>query len=106
MVVVAAANIETARAVAAFHSCGLESLEGLLGDYLQAAGLLVCAFSVRSLSLARDASWGELPGAQRLALNAGVSALKMARESRNASALTGRRLLHLLEHWVDAQRQP
>jgi urease accessory protein len=82
----------------------LESLEGFLRDYLQEAGLLECVFFVRGLRLVRDASWGALPRAQWLALNAQVSALKMARESRNASALMGRRLLHLVEHWVDDQR--
>jgi urease accessory protein len=92
----------------AAHSFGLETLvaeqwlevehlEQFLRAYLEEAGTLECTFcllgqqSGATLSEATRATCIE----QWLALNARLSAFKMARESREASAALGRRLLQL-----------
>lgn len=86
---------------AAAHSFGLETLvaeewlsvetlEAFLGDYLAEAGALECTFCLRAHSLAT-----RLTEREWLALNARLSAVKTARESRQASAALGRRLLQL-----------
>lgn len=87
---------------AAAHSFGLETLveigvlqvptlEDFLRDYLQETGTLEAAFCRTAYNLAVNAavqSW--------LDLNLRLSALKPAREVRNASTTLGRRFLHLV----------
>src|SRR5216683_2789882 len=94
----------------AAHSFGLETLvaqqwldvEGLdrfLHAYLEEAGALECTFCLlgqrlgAELSAERQAAGIE----QWLGLNARLSAFKTARESREASAALGRRLLQLAQ---------
>lgn len=87
---------------AAAHSFGLETLvewgvlqvpglENFLRDYIQETGKLEAAYCRTAYNLAVNAkiqSW--------LDLNIRFSALKPAREARNASATLGRRFLHLV----------
>ncbi|HZT99864.1 MAG TPA: urease accessory UreF family protein [Ktedonobacteraceae bacterium] len=93
---------------AAAHSFGLETLvaEGLLDvahlelflkDYLEEVGTvesIFCRLGHRLVCESDQALFTE----QWLALNRRLSALKMARESRTASATLGRRLLQLLHN--------
>lgn len=89
----------------ASHSFGLETLtaegnldvaqlETFLYDYMQEAGSLESAFcrSAYRLAAFSDTEFA----AHWLALNARLSAMKTARESRTASATLGRRLLQLV----------
>ena len=95
---------------AAAHSFGLETLveehwlevEGLerfLRAYLMEAGALECTFCLFGQRLGTRLSVETLPDCleQWLAMNARLSAFKMARESREASAALGRRLLQLAQ---------
>ena len=88
------------------HSCGLETLaaEGelsvdhlgvFLQDYLQEAGLVESVFCRAAHRLGAANESANFAQAW-LELNAKLSALKPARESREASATLGRRLLHLV----------
>lgn len=90
------------------HSFGLETLvaagwldvdnlELFLRDYLREAGMLECTFCLRGHALGTDLDETLLPARRETwqTLNAHLSALKMARESREASATLGRRLLRL-----------
>jgi urease accessory protein len=89
------------------HSFGLESLvaegaldlgrlELFLRDYLEEVGILESWFCLRSYQLASHIASPEfLP--DWLALNQDLSALKTARESRQASAALGRRFLQLAQ---------
>ena len=99
---------------AAAHSFGLETLaadgwlrketlEAFLRDYLVEAGTLECAFCLLGLRLAvrlaaeeQDTWDGFLT--EYLYLNARLSAFKMARESRQASGVLGRRFLQLAQN--------
>jgi len=101
----------------AAHSFGLETLvaeealtvpqlETFLADYLTEAGVLeatfCCAGHAAVIGLDKI-----LDQARWLELNLHLSALKPARESRMASAMLGRRLLHLLlalEVWPLAEQ--
>jgi urease accessory protein len=94
----------------AAHSFGLETLTGeglltvatletFLNDYLAEAGRLECIFCLQGHQLATRLVEDDLSTADSLAqwldLNARLSAFKMARESRQASAALGRRFLQL-----------
>lgn len=92
----------------AAHSFGLETLvaeqwlrvegvEAFLRAYLAEAGVLECAFCLSGWRLGASSSEATLVAdrGQWLALNARFGAFKTARESREASASLGRRLLHL-----------
>ena len=94
----------------AAHSFGLETLvaeqwlevedlEWFLRAYLLEAGTLECTFCLLGQRLSTDLSEATLAICleQWLALNARLSAFKMARESREASATLGRRLLQLAQ---------
>jgi urease accessory protein len=94
----------------AAHSFGLETLvaenwlevehlDAFLHDYLAEAGALECTFCLLGQRLGAHLSDMPLSTVldQWLALNARLSAFKMARESREASATLGRRLLHLAQ---------
>jgi urease accessory protein len=96
---------------AAAHSLGLETLvaerwlevEGLerfLRSYLQETGTLECAFCLLGwrlgLLLSTEVRSEYLE--QWVELNARLAAFKMARESREASAALGRRLLQLAQN--------
>src|SRR3954447_2248060 len=94
----------------AAHSFGLETLvaerwlvvedlERFLQGYLEEAGTLECTFCLLGCRLATDARRATLPIALEhwLELNARLSAFKTARESREASASLGRRLLYLAQ---------
>src|SRR5881628_1904190 len=71
---------------------GVEELERFLGDALEEAGALEGAFCRAAHALGGDA-WNV---ADWLDLNRRLSALRLARESRAASARLGRRLLELV----------
>lgn len=84
------------------HSFGLETLvaigvlqvsglEAFLRDYLTEAGVMEAAYCRASCQLAAQAKITDW-----LEINLRLSALKPAREARNASATLGRRLLHLV----------
>ena len=94
----------------AAHSFGLETLvaerwlkvedlEHFLCAYLLEAGTLECSFCLLGQGLGQGLDRALLAGCleQWLALNARLSAFKMARESREASAALGRRLLQLAQ---------
>ncbi|WP_376795518.1 urease accessory protein UreF [Thermogemmatispora sp.] len=96
------------------HSFGLEtlvaeelltvdSLEGFLQAYLEETGLLEGSFFVRGRRLAAVPGLEEFLPAWRT-LNVELSALKPARESRQASVMLGRRLLHLVQDWLGDAR--
>lgn len=96
---------------AAAHSFGLETLvdEGILGiaelevflqDYLEEVGTVESVFCRLGHRLARESDQA-LFVEQWLALNRHVSARKMARESRAASAILGRRLLQVLNNLAE-----
>jgi len=71
---------------------GVEELERFLGDALEEAGALEGPFCRAAHALAGDA-WN---AAVWVDLNRRLSALRLARESRAASARLGRRLLELI----------
>jgi urease accessory protein len=73
----------------------VETLETFLSDYLTEAGALECFFCLLGHQLAEPALQTDELQAEWLALHARLSAFKMARESRQASAVLGRRLLQL-----------
>src|ERR1700738_2372988 len=73
----------------------VENLETFLDDYLAEAGALECTFCLLGHQLAEPALKTDELNAAWLALNTRLSAFKMARESRQASAVLGRRLLQL-----------
>jgi urease accessory protein len=76
----------------------VEALEGFLRAYLHETGGLECTFCLLSYELAAAA--GEFTDervSEWLAFNARLSAFKTARESREASAAMGRRLLQLAQ---------
>jgi len=94
----------------AAHSFGLETLtvEGLLtvatletflSAYLAEAGMLECIFCLQGQQLATRLVTNDLDSSEVLTrwldLNVRLSAFKMARESRQASAALGRRFLQL-----------
>lgn len=90
----------------AAHSFGLETLvaeealtvpqlETFLADYLAEAGVLEANFCRAGYAVITGPD-KILDEARWLELNLRLSALKLARESRTASAMLGRRLLHLL----------
>jgi urease accessory protein len=90
----------------AAHSFGLETLaaeetltvpqlETFLADYLAEAGVLEANFCRAGHAIVAGPD-EILDEARWLELNFRLSALKPARESRTASAMLGRRLLHLL----------
>ncbi|HEY3991918.1 MAG TPA: urease accessory UreF family protein [Ktedonobacteraceae bacterium] len=94
----------------AAHSFGLETLvaeqwlevgdlERFLRAYLLEAGTLECTFCLLGQHLSLGLSEALLTDCleQWLVLNARLSAFKMARESREASAALGRRLLQLAQ---------
>lgn len=95
------------------HSFGLETLvteeelsvdglEGFLRAYLAEAGALECSFCLLAYDLAAQCPEQRLCEegmALWVALNARFSAFKTARESRQASAALGRRLLQLAQGW-------
>ncbi len=80
---------------------GVDGLETFLHAYLAEAGALECSFCLLAHDLA--AHWTEEAARESmvrwLALNARLSAFKTARESRQASAALGRRLLQLAQAW-------
>jgi urease accessory protein len=83
--------------LAAEHWLEVEELERFLRAYLAESGTLECVFCLRAHRLAVGLGERKLEEALedwRL-LNARLSAFKMARESREASATLGRRLLQL-----------
>jgi urease accessory protein len=95
---------------AAAHSFGLETLvdegwlkveelETFLRDYLVEAGALECTFCLLGYRLTTSVTEGLFSDLSEpwLALNARLSAIKTARESREASAAMGRRLLQLAQ---------
>src|SRR5437879_3702590 len=75
----------------------VENLECFLGAYLVEAGTLECTFCLLGQRLGADLEESKqaLAVEQWLQLNARLSAFKTARESREASAALGRRLLQL-----------
>jgi urease accessory protein len=86
------------------HSFGLETLiaDGvlntatlapLLSDYLDEMGVMEAIFWRGAYAI--GANWQETNGSQWLVLNRRLSALRLARESRAASAALGRRFLAL-----------
>lgn len=92
----------------AAHSFGLETLvaehwlvvknlDHFLRGYLEEVGTLECSFCLLGCRLAADVQESKLTSALErwLELNARLSAFKTARESREASASLGRRLLQL-----------
>ncbi len=94
------------------HSFGLETLvaegelsvdvlEMFLHEYLAEAGALECSFCLLAHQLATLLTQDTLHAdiARWLVLNARLSAFKTARESRQASASLGRRLLQLAQGW-------
>ncbi|MBE3567685.1 MAG: hypothetical protein IMW90_18365 [Thermogemmatispora sp.] len=81
----------------------VETLEEFLRAYLTEAGLLEGVFFGRGWRLAALSAPEELVLRWR-ALNAELSALKLARESRQASIMMGRRLLHLVQGWFSDER--
>ncbi|RAQ97818.1 urease accessory protein UreF [Thermogemmatispora tikiterensis] len=81
----------------------VETLEEFLQAYLTEAGLLEGVFFGRGHRLAQVTEPGEFQVRWR-ALNAELSALKLARESRQASIMMGRRLLHLVQGWFSEER--
>src|SRR5258708_5665375 len=94
----------------AAHSFGLETLvdegwlkveelETFLRDYLVEAGALECTFCLLGYRLTTSVTEGLFSDLSEswLALNARLSAIKTARESREASAAMGRRLLQLAQ---------
>nr|BBH92986.1 hypothetical protein KTA_11850 [Thermogemmatispora argillosa] len=96
------------------HSFGLETLvaeelltverlEEFLGAYVAEAGLLEGVFFGRGWRLAAVTSVEKLLQDWRR-LNAELSALRPARESRQASIMMGRRLLHLVQSWFSDER--
>jgi urease accessory protein len=95
----------------AAHSFGLESLvsDGLLepddvepslAAYLVEAGALEAAYCAASCALARD-GFDDRATVEWLSWNAELSARKLARESRDASAAMGRRFLDLAARVTD-----
>src|SRR5437867_8410676 len=78
--------------LAAEGRIGVEELERFLGDALEEAGALEGAFCRAAHTLAGDA-WN---AADWVDLNRRLSALRLARESRAASARLGRRFLELV----------
>lgn len=98
------------------HSFGLESLvnaeilqvQGLpefLRGYLQEAGMLEAVACREAFQLV-DGDGQEFPAARWVALNDFLSALKPARESREASATLGRNFLHAAMSVVDHPALP
>ncbi len=94
------------------HSFGLEtlitegvltavSLASLLPDYLIEVGLMEATFWRGAYSI--GAFWQDASTSQWLLLNRRLSALRLARESRAASAALGRRFLALA---ADVMQQP
>ncbi len=92
------------------HSFGLETLvaerwlevdniEQFLRAFLEEAGTLECAFCLLARQAGADVSESTRTACieRWLALNARLSAFKTARESREASAALGRRLLQLAQ---------
>lgn len=85
------------------ETLSVEQLESFFHDYLQEIGRAESIFCRLGYSVAM--CYDEADFTERwLALNAHVSALKMARESRTASAMLGRRLLQLLFNMQEEQR--
>ncbi|HEX7734952.1 MAG TPA: urease accessory UreF family protein [Ktedonobacteraceae bacterium] len=75
----------------------VENLERFLGAYMAEAGMLECIFCLLGQHLGAYLEESTLEAALErwLQLNARLSAFKTARESREASAALGRRLLQL-----------
>ncbi|MBX5451222.1 urease accessory protein UreF [Thermogemmatispora sp.] len=81
----------------------VETLEEFLEAYVAETGLLEGVFFGRGWRLATVASLEALLLGWRR-LNAELSALRLPRESRQASVMMGRRLLHLVQSWLSDER--
>lgn len=80
------------------ETLSVEQLESFFHDYVQEVGRAESIFCRLGYRIAMCYDESSEVVERWLTLNAHISALKMARESRTASAMLGRRLLQLLHH--------